>query len=72
MVANVRKRSAAKSLASKLRSMSGEAKVNLAIDMSSTAAAMTLDSIRDQYPGISKTKLLDLARKRLQSGRRLR
>ena len=72
MVANVRKRSAAKSLASKLRSMSGEAKVNLAIDMSSTAAAMTLDSIRDQYPGISKTKLLELARKRLRSGRRVR
>jgi len=51
--------------------MSGEAKVNLAIDMSSTAAAMTLDSIRDRHPGISRTKLLVLARKRFLSGRRV-
>jgi hypothetical protein len=52
--------------------MSGEAKVNLAVDMSSTVAAITIDSIRDRHPGISETKLLGLARKRFQSGRRVR
>jgi hypothetical protein len=51
--------------------MSGEEKVNLAIDMSSTVAALTLESIRDKHPGISETKLLKLARKRFQSGRRV-
>ncbi len=71
MAGSVRQRSS-KSLASKLRSMSGEAKVNLAVDMSSTAAAITMDSIRDRHPGISETKLLNLARKRFRSGRRVR
>ncbi len=52
--------------------MSREAKVNLAVDMSSTVTAITIDSIRDRHPGISETKLLELARKRFQSGRRVR
>ncbi len=48
--------------------MSGEDRVNLAADMSSTVAALTLDSIRDQHPGISSAKLLELARRRFRSG----
>jgi len=51
--------------------MSGEAKVNLAVDMSSTVTGITIDSIRDRHPGIPETKLLELARKRFQSGRRV-
>jgi hypothetical protein len=51
------------------RWLSGEAKVNLAVDMSSTVMALALDSIRDQHPGISRAKLLELARKRFRSGR---
>ncbi len=49
--------------------MSGEAKVNLAADMSSTVTALAIDSIRDQHPGISSAKLLELARRRFRSGR---
>jgi hypothetical protein len=49
--------------------MSREAKVNLAIEMSSVATALTIDSIRDKRPGISEAKLLTLARKRFYSGR---
>ena len=49
--------------------LSGEAKVNLAVDMSSTVMALAIDSIRDRHPGISRAKLLELARKRFRSGR---
>jgi hypothetical protein len=49
--------------------MTGEDRVSLAADMSSTVAALTLDSIRDQHPGISRAKLLELARRRFRSGR---
>jgi len=66
------KRSFSKSWAPTFQAMSGEEKVNLAIDMSSTVAALTLQSIRDKHPAISETKLLKLARKRFQSGRRVR
>jgi len=48
--------------------MSREAKVNLAVDMSSTVAALTIDSLMDQHPGISSSKLLELARRRFRSG----
>lgn len=47
--------------------MSREAKVNLALDMSSTVATLILDSIRDQYPRISEARLFELARKRFRS-----
>ena len=49
------------------RNMSREAKVNLALDMSSTVAALILDSIRDRYPRISEARLFELARKRFRS-----
>jgi hypothetical protein len=48
--------------------MSGEARVNLAVDMSSTVAAIAIDSIKDQHPGVSRSKLLELARRRFRSG----
>ena len=47
--------------------MSREAKVNLALDMSSTVATLILDSIRDQYPRISEARLFEPARKRFRS-----
>ena len=46
--------------------MSGEAKVNLAADMTSTLYEVTMDSVRDRHPGISNTKLLELTRRRIQ------
>src|SRR6266568_321957 len=49
------------------RHLSREAKVNLALEMSSTAMALTLDSIRDQHPGISRSRLFELARRRLRT-----
>ncbi len=48
--------------------MSREAKVNLAVDMSSTVAALAIDSLRDQHPGMSRSKLLELARRRFRPG----
>jgi len=47
--------------------LSGEVKVNIALEMSSTAMALTLDSIRDQHPGIPRSKLFELARRRLRT-----
>ena len=52
-----------------LRLRSKEARLNLAVDMSSTVTALALESIRDQHPGISRAKLLELARRRFRSGR---
>jgi len=49
------------------QNLSREAKVNLALDMSSTVATLILDSIRDQYPRISEARLFELARKRFRS-----
>jgi hypothetical protein len=46
--------------------MSGEAKVKLCADMTSTVYEVTMDSIRKRHPGISKKKLFQLARRRLQ------
>jgi hypothetical protein len=45
-----------------------EARLNLAVDMSSTVTALAIESIRDQHPGISRAKLLELARRRFRSG----
>ena len=42
--------------------MSGEARVRLDVDISSTVAAFAIDSIRDQHLGLSWSKLLELAR----------
>lgn len=45
--------------------MKPEDRVKRAVEMSDTAMALTLDSIRDRNPGISRTELIRLARKRL-------
>jgi hypothetical protein len=47
--------------------MGGEAKLNLAVKMTSTLYEVTMDSIRDRHPGISKTKLFQLTKRRIQS-----
>jgi len=52
-----------------LRRLSGEAKVRLAVEMSTVAQAITLQSIRDKNPGISEREFQKLARKRFDSGR---
>ncbi len=50
-----------------LRLKSNEARLNLAVDMSSTVMALAIESIRDHHPGISRAKLLELARRRFRS-----
>ncbi len=72
MPRNARKKSAENTTNLDFRKMSGEARVSLAAEMSSTAAAITLGSIMDQNPGVSRAKLLELARRRFYSGRRVR
>jgi hypothetical protein len=60
------KRSSAKSRGRPFRNISGEAKVKLAVDMTSTVYEVTMDSIQKRHRGISKKKLFQLARRRLQ------
>ncbi len=72
MARNSLARPAVDSMAQRLRKMSREARVNIAAEMSSTVAAVAMDFIQDQNPGISKAKLLELARRRFESGRRVR
>ena len=55
-----------------LRTLRGEARVKLAAEMSSAVSAIMLDSIMDRNPGISKARLVKLAHKRLDPGRRAR
>jgi hypothetical protein len=66
MARALRKRSPAKPTGRSLRRMSREAKVNLAAKMTSTLYEVTMDSIRDRHPGISKTKLFQLTRRRIR------
>jgi len=47
--------------------MSPEQRINLALEMSSTANALILDSIRDQHPEFSRAKLFELARRRMKA-----
>ena len=66
MVRSSLKRYSSTSPGSNLRRMSREAKLNLAVDMSSTVYEVTMDSIRKRHPGISKKKLFQLTRRRVQ------
>jgi hypothetical protein len=66
MAGNSPKRSSVKSPGRPLRNISGEAKVKLAADMTSTLYEVTMDSIRKRHPGISEQKLFQLTRRRLQ------
>ncbi len=47
-------------------------RVRLAVEMSSVVSAITLQSILDRSPGISKRRLIVEARKRFMLGRRTR
>jgi hypothetical protein len=50
--------------------MSPEERVNLALELSSSITSITMESIRNQNPHISNSRLLEKARKRFQAGRR--
>ncbi len=54
------------------RRMMPEDRVKMAVEMSSVVAALTLESIRDRNPKMSRAKLLEEARRRFFSGRRVR
>ena len=54
------------------RGMKPEDRVDLAVEMSSIVSTIVLESILDRNPRISKTRLLEEARKRFRSGRRAR
>ena len=53
------------------RRMMPEDRVKMAVEMSSVVAALTLESIRNRNPNMSKAKLLEEARIRFCSGRRV-
>ena len=48
-----------------------EEKVNLAINMTDVCVSICAEGIRDQYPGITKDRLLELRRERIAFGRQL-
>lgn len=50
--------------------MTPEERVNLALELSSAIAKVTLDNIRDTHPGISRRRLVELGQKRFRLGRR--
>lgn len=50
--------------------MSPEERVNIALELSSSIASITMESIKNQNPHISNARLLELARKRFQAGRK--
>ena len=54
------------------RRMKPADRVKMAVEMSSVVATITLESILDQNPRISKARLLKEARKRFFSGRNVR
>ena len=56
----------------KFRRMKPSDRANLAVEMSSVVSTITLESILDRNPRISKARLLEEARKRFYSGRRTR
>jgi len=60
------KRAPAKSTGQGFHRVRREAKVKLAVDMTSTLYEVTMDSVRKRHPGISKKKLFQLTRRRLQ------
>jgi hypothetical protein len=60
------KKSATKPTVRRVRRMSRKAKVRLAASMTSTLFKVTMDSVRNRHPGISKTKLFELTRRRIQ------
>lgn len=53
------------------KKMSPEDRVNMAVEMSSVVSTITMESILDQNPRISKAKLIQEGRKRFRPGRRV-
>ncbi len=54
------------------RKMTPEQRVDLALELTSSITSITLESIKNQHPGISTLQLLKKARRRFQAGRRTR
>jgi len=50
--------------------MSPEERVNIGLELSSSITSITMESIKNRYPHISTSRLLEKARKRFQAGRR--
>ena len=53
------------------KKMSPEDRVNMAVEMSSVVSTITMESILDQNPRLSKARLIQEGRKRFRSGRRV-
>ncbi len=62
----------AKATRNGFRGMKPADRANMAVEMSSVVSTITLESILDRNPRISKARLLEEARKRFHSGRRTR
>jgi hypothetical protein len=54
------------------RRLKPEDRVKMAVEMSTVVAAITLESILDRNPNISRAELLEEARRRFFSGRKTR
>ena len=52
------------------RKLTPEKRVNMAVEMSSVAGELVIDSIQDHNPGLSKARLIEEARRRTYQGRR--
>ncbi|HWY28661.1 MAG TPA: hypothetical protein VNW25_05325 [Candidatus Sulfotelmatobacter sp.] len=50
--------------------MNPEERVNIALELSSSINSITMESIKNENPHISTSRLLEKARKRFQAGRR--
>ena len=61
-----------RSLDLKFQRMSPEERVNLALELTSSIISITLESIRNEHPHISNSRLVEIARRRFQRGRRTR
>ena len=55
----------------RFKNMSPEDRVNMAVELSSVVSTITMESILDQNPRISKARLIREGRKRFRSGRRV-
>ena len=51
------------------KGLTPEERVRIMVEMTDAVGAITLESLRYSYPRISEGKLLEMARRRFQSGR---
>ncbi len=54
------------------KALGPEERLRIAVEMTDAVGAIALESLRGRYPKISEAKLLEMARRRFQSGRRTR